>query len=184
MPKIVISYRRADSAGMTGRIYDRLEKRYGKSALFIDFDDIPVGINFRKHIDGILNECDLVLAVIGPKWLGHNEAGLLRIKDADDPVRLEMETALKGNIPIVPVLVDGAVIPNATQLPDTLQSLPDFNAATVEALANAGVRAALADLAQEIFPREQQTPAALAQLQKAEIEKWWPIIKAANIKPE
>jgi tripartite-type tricarboxylate transporter receptor subunit TctC len=59
-----------------------------------------------------------------------------------------------------------------------------LNAATVETLANPSVRARLADLAQEIFPREQQTPAALADLQKAEIEKWWPIIKAANIKPD
>jgi tripartite-type tricarboxylate transporter receptor subunit TctC len=59
-----------------------------------------------------------------------------------------------------------------------------LNAATVEALADPGVRARLADLAQEIFPRKQQTPAALADLQKAEIEKWWPIIRAANIKPE
>ena len=59
-----------------------------------------------------------------------------------------------------------------------------LNAATVETLANPSVRARLADLAQEIFPREQQTPAALADLQKAEIEKWWPIIRAANIKPE
>ncbi len=59
-----------------------------------------------------------------------------------------------------------------------------LNAVAVEALADPNVRARLADLAQEIFPREQQTPAALAELQKAEIEKWWPIIKAANIKPE
>jgi len=59
-----------------------------------------------------------------------------------------------------------------------------LNAATVEALADPNVRTRLADLALEIFPREQQTPAALAALQKAEIEKWWPIIKAANIKPE
>ena len=59
-----------------------------------------------------------------------------------------------------------------------------LNAAAVETLADPNVRARLADLAQEIFPREQQTPAALAEMQKAEISKWWPIIKAANIKPE
>jgi tripartite-type tricarboxylate transporter receptor subunit TctC len=59
-----------------------------------------------------------------------------------------------------------------------------LNAATVEALADPNVRSRLAELALDIFPREQQTPAALAALQKAEIEKWWPIIKAANIKPE
>ena len=57
-----------------------------------------------------------------------------------------------------------------------------LNAATVDTLADPNVRARLADLAQEIFPREQQTPAALAAMQKAEIEKWWPIIKGAGIK--
>jgi tripartite-type tricarboxylate transporter receptor subunit TctC len=59
-----------------------------------------------------------------------------------------------------------------------------LNSATVEALADPAVRARLNDLAQEIFPREQQTPEALAALQKAEIDKWWPIIKAAGIKGE
>jgi tripartite-type tricarboxylate transporter receptor subunit TctC len=59
-----------------------------------------------------------------------------------------------------------------------------LNAAVAEALADPSVRARLADLGQEIYPREQQTPEALAALQKAEIEKWWPIVKAANIKAE
>jgi tripartite-type tricarboxylate transporter receptor subunit TctC len=59
-----------------------------------------------------------------------------------------------------------------------------LNTAAVDALADPSVRARLADLGQEIFPRDRQTPAALAALQKAEIEKWWPIIKAANIKAE
>jgi tripartite-type tricarboxylate transporter receptor subunit TctC len=59
-----------------------------------------------------------------------------------------------------------------------------LNAAVVVALADAGVRKRLADLGQEIPPFEQQTPQALAAYHKAETEKWWPIIKAANIKAE
>jgi tripartite-type tricarboxylate transporter receptor subunit TctC len=62
--------------------------------------------------------------------------------------------------------------------------LDKLNAALVEALADPTVRQRFADLGQEIFPRERQTPAALAALQKAEIEKWWPIIKAANVKAD
>jgi tripartite-type tricarboxylate transporter receptor subunit TctC len=59
-----------------------------------------------------------------------------------------------------------------------------LNAAVVDALADAAVRSRLAEFGVEIFPRDQQTPEALRALQKAEIEKWWPIIKAANIKAE
>jgi tripartite-type tricarboxylate transporter receptor subunit TctC len=59
-----------------------------------------------------------------------------------------------------------------------------LNAAITDALADPGVRSRLADIGQEIFPREQQTPEALSAFQKAEIEKWWPIIKAAGIKGE
>jgi tripartite-type tricarboxylate transporter receptor subunit TctC len=59
-----------------------------------------------------------------------------------------------------------------------------LNAAVVGALADPLVRSRLADLGQEIFPREQQTPEALGAYHKAEIEKWWPIIKAAGIKVE
>jgi tripartite-type tricarboxylate transporter receptor subunit TctC len=75
---------------------------------------------------------------------------------------------------------NGLWVPKGTPK-DTIAKL---NAAVVEALADPGVRARLADLGQEIFPREQQTPEALAAFQKAEIEKWWPIIKAAGIKAE
>jgi tripartite-type tricarboxylate transporter receptor subunit TctC len=59
-----------------------------------------------------------------------------------------------------------------------------LNAAVVEALAEPTMRAKLAELGQDVYPRERQTPAALAALQRADIEKWWPIIKDGNIKVE
>src|SRR5580693_5052725 len=70
MPKIAISYRRADSEAMTGRIFDRLIAHYGKDAIFRDIDDIPPGIDFRVHINQTLLKTNILLAIVGPQWLG------------------------------------------------------------------------------------------------------------------
>src|SRR5262245_8714554 len=118
MPKIVVSYRRADSAGIAGRIFDRLTQRYGDESVFMDVDNIPVGIDFRRHIQDVLQACDIFLAVVGTRWTGEGGA---RIKEDADPVRVEVETALQRGLPIVPVLVDGARMPEAMDLPDSLK---------------------------------------------------------------
>jgi len=70
MPTIVISYRRADAAGTAGRMFDRLRAHFGDGSVFMDIDSIPAGTNFRQHIRGILTSSDIVLAVIGPRWMG------------------------------------------------------------------------------------------------------------------
>src|SRR5207253_2430253 len=70
MPRITISYRRDDSGVITGRIFDRLTGHYGREAVFRDIDDIPPGVDFRKHISGILDASDIVLAIVGPRWVG------------------------------------------------------------------------------------------------------------------
>jgi len=70
MPKISISYRRADSEAMTGRIFDRLTAHYGKEAIFRDIDDIPAGTDFRVHINEVLRSTHILLAIVGPAWLG------------------------------------------------------------------------------------------------------------------
>ena len=104
MPKFVLSYRRADASGIAGRIFDRLAAHYGEPSVFRDIDNIPFGVDFRKHIEMALDDCDAVIAIIGRRWLGSVRSGA-RIQDERDIVRIEIESALKKRIPIFPVLV-------------------------------------------------------------------------------
>jgi TIR domain len=132
MSKIIISYRRADSAAISGRIFDRLASHYGDDAVFMDVDKIPFGTDFREHIRKVLLEGDILLAVIGPNWLGKGTDGTSRIKDEADPVRVELETALRQKTRLIPVLVDGAAMPSTADLPDALRDLAYLNAAPLD----------------------------------------------------
>jgi hypothetical protein len=132
MSKIIISYRRADSAAISGRIFDRLASHYGDDAVFMDVDKIPFGTDFREHIRKVLLEGDILLAVIGPNWLGKGADGTSRIKDEADPVRVEVETALRQKTRVIPVLVDGAAMPSTADLPDALRDLAYLNAAPLD----------------------------------------------------
>lgn len=128
--KIFISYRRDDSLETTGRIYDRLAREFGEGAVFRDFDNMPFGVDFREHIDRRLSDCDICMVVIGPKWLTVADAsGARRIDDPRDHVRVEIETALRRNIRVVPLLIGGAPIPAESALPPSLAPL-SFRAGT------------------------------------------------------
>jgi len=132
MPKILISYRRSDSSAITGRIFDRLSHHYGEDAVFMDVDSIPIGTDFRRHIQEVLLGTDVVVAVIGTAWLGgEGAAGATRMHDKTDAVRVEIETALGRKTPIIPVLVDGAKMPAAAELPPELSDFVYLNAAEV-----------------------------------------------------
>jgi hypothetical protein len=121
MPRIVISYRRDDSAAITGRIFDRLVARYGADTVFRDVDNIPLGIDFREHINSILAQTDITLVVVGKRWFGPLPRRRRRIDDPADPVRVEVETALRNGMPVVPLLVEGEAMPDVDQLPDSLK---------------------------------------------------------------
>jgi TIR domain/WD40-like Beta Propeller Repeat len=124
LPGIFISYRRSDTPDAVGRIYDRLIAEFGKARVFKDVDSIPLGQDFRGHLNDIVGGCATVLAIIGPKWTDiRNEAGQKRLDDPDDFVRIELEAALARNVPVVPVLVGHAPMPGTSQLPSTLSSL-------------------------------------------------------------
>jgi hypothetical protein len=119
--RIAISYRRDDSAGITGRIFDRLVAHYGADSVFRDVDNIPLGVDFREHINLMLAQTDITLVVVGKRWSGPQPRRRRRIDDPADPVRVEVETALRNGMPVVPVLVEGAAMPNVEQLPDSLK---------------------------------------------------------------
>lgn len=129
MPRIAISYRRADSAAISGRLFDRLVAHYGAGSVFMDIDEIPFGIDFREHIAQVLSSCDAVVVVMGPHWSGGTDPR--RIDEPTDPVRIEVQTALERRIPVIPVLVDGAAMPEAHELPDALADLAYRNACEV-----------------------------------------------------
>jgi len=131
MPHITVSYRRADSDAITGRIFDRLALHYGKQSVFRDIDNIPPGIDFRKFINDALQETDVLLVVIGPRWLG-SRGGQARIDDESDPVRIEIETAIGRSIPIIPLLIANTRMPNTSQLPETLKAFAFLNALRID----------------------------------------------------
>lgn len=124
MSKIFISYRREDSAGYSGRLADRLALTFGDRQIFRDFEDINPGQNFAESIQAGLSGADVFLVVIGPRWLqvtDHN--GRRRLDNAEDFVRLEIETALQRDIQIIPILVNGAKMPRTADLPTSLTTL-------------------------------------------------------------
>jgi hypothetical protein len=129
--QIFISYRRDDSSASAGRLYDRLLARLPNNHIFIDVDLDP-GIDFVEAIETSVGSCDVLIAVIGKRWLlSSDEAGKRRLDSPDDFVRLEIATALKRNIRVIPVLVDGALMPPSSDLPDDLKLLARRNAVEI-----------------------------------------------------
>ena len=126
--KIFISYRRDDSAGHAGRVTDRLEREFGRDLLFMDVDGIPLGTNFVKVLHQEVAKCGALLAVIGPDWLEvRDDDGNRRLDNPNDFVRIEIAAALQRDIPVIPILLDGARMPRAGQLPEDLRELASRN---------------------------------------------------------
>ncbi len=121
---IFISYRRDDAAAWAGRLHMALEKHFRRDQLFMDVDSIQAGLDFAKVIDAEVAKCDVMLVVIGKGWRDAADAsGQRRLDDPGDFVRLEVESALRRDIRVVPVLVDGASLPKAENLPEGMQGL-------------------------------------------------------------
>jgi hypothetical protein len=129
MAGVFISYRREDSPGHAGRLFDRVRARFGDDTVFMDVTAIDAGVDFVEAIDRAVGTCDVLLAVIGPQWAGAaDHAGRKRLDNPKDFIRLEIAGALKRNVRVVPVLVDDAQLPAEADLPEDLQPLLRRNA--------------------------------------------------------
>jgi hypothetical protein len=175
MSRIFISYRRDDSAGDAGRLADHLHRRFGRDRVFLDIDTIDPGTDFVRVLHTSLQETAAVLVVIGPRWTSmRGSDGVPRLESATDFVRLEVEAALGRSIPVVPVLVQGAKMPRAEDLPASLASLVTRQAATLD-------HAEFHDDAERLCDR-------LAAMIKVEeptrwsvMRRWWPAAAVAVI---
>lgn len=129
MARVFICYRRNETKWVAGRIFDRLAEAIGRDNIFLDVSSIEPGEDFVSRITDVVGSCDVLIAVIGPAWLtAVDRRGLRRIDDARDLVRIELAAALHRKIRVIPVLVDGAVMPEEHQLPEPLMPLATRNA--------------------------------------------------------
>jgi hypothetical protein len=121
--RIFISYRRRETAGHAGRLYDKLAEHFGPERVFMDLTMEP-GVDFAETIDQAVGECGALVALIGDEWLTVTDArGRRRIDDPADVHRLEIEAALDRQVLLIPALVQDAEMPSADDLPDALDPL-------------------------------------------------------------
>lgn len=126
--RVFISYRRGDAAGYAGRVNDRLSRELGRELVFMDVDAIPLGSDFVKVLREEVGGCQVLLALIGQNWIDARDSeGRRRLEEPDDFVRVEIATALARDIPVIPVLFDGASPPPTHRLPDNLKELAHRN---------------------------------------------------------
>ena len=126
---IFVSYRREETGPVAGRLSDRLAERFGKSHVFMDVDAIQPGEDFAEVILRAVAACAVLLAIIGPSWLtAAGDRGSRRLEDPQDLMRLEIQAALTRGVRVIPILVEGAVMPAPDDLPDSLAGLARRNA--------------------------------------------------------
>lgn len=132
MIKIFINYRRSDSEGYAGRIYDHLLHWFDRDEIFFDIKKILIGSVFSKEIEDAISECGLMLAIIGPTWEDILDSkGNRRIENEDDFVRHEISLALQKGIPILPVCIRETLMPNPSNLPENIANICQINAAQI-----------------------------------------------------
>jgi hypothetical protein len=123
-----LCYRRDDTQDAAGRLYDSLAAAYGPDNVFMDIDSLPLGVNFVAQIQQQLQDCAAALVMIGRSWTTiTNHEGNRRLDDPTDHVRVEVATALRQKIPVIPILVQNASMPREAELPEDIRDLAFYN---------------------------------------------------------
>jgi hypothetical protein len=130
--RIFVSYRRSDGAMAAGRLRDELVER-GEGEVFLDVSSIKAGQDFEERINSEIRSSDVLLVIIGRNWLESLPGGSPRIQQPLDWVRLEVEAAVHHGVPLLPVLIDGAGMPSAELLPESVRVLTRLHAAELSA---------------------------------------------------
>lgn len=126
---VFINYRRDDTAGIAGRLFDRLEQDFTHDQLFFDVDSIPPGENFFEYLNKQVEACDVLLAVVGPNWQGQLDKEDYESEEhTKDYARVEIEAALRQGKKVIPVLVGGAEMPREDELPKAMRPFALRNA--------------------------------------------------------
>jgi flagellar biosynthesis GTPase FlhF len=172
MRRIFISYRRDDSEGQAGRLFDDLTAHFGSDAVFMDVAAIRKGLDFRRIIHEHVTSCGVLLVIIGKRWLSVTDGkGRRRLDDPNDFVRLEIAAALSRGIPVVPVRVHDAAMPTEQELPDALKELAFRNGTELtHARWNSDVSLLIDDIRPYIetpAPPAREAPAGDAERQHA-----------------
>ena len=169
--KIFISYRRDDSRYQARMIYEAFLRRMPRENVFMDIDTIPLGVNFVKVLEGWVEQCEVLLVLMGVGWANSTDpkTGKRRLDNPKDFVRVEIRGALTRDIPVVPVMLDGADIPDEDQLPDDIKGLLSRNAEFVEYRNfDADVQRLLKKLGVGANAKQTAAPATIAGTQRAQ----------------
>lgn len=168
MTRIFINYRRDDAHGVAGRLFDRLSRNFSPGDMFMDVDAMKPGLDFVKQLDEQVSKCDVVLAIISPGWLNAvDEKGRRKLDLPRDSVRIELSSALKREIPVIPLLVNGTLMPPEDDLPDDLKPLANRHGLELRHTRFAADSDAVIRALHDILPnwrRRHRTTAAIAAI--------------------
>jgi len=168
--RIFISYRREDAAGDAGRLADHVQRRFGAARVFLDIDTIEPGADFVRVLRESLQDTAVMLVVIGPRWTSVRAAdGSRRLDDPADFVRMEVEAALGRDIPVVPVLMQGATVPRKEDLPPSLASLATRQVAVLD-------HAEFHEDAERLCDRLTKVVEGDGSARWPLVRRWWPAL--------
>ena len=128
---VFISYRRQEASWLAAWLHDRLVAQFGEARVFLDIDWIKPGVDFMQVITEAIARSRVLLVIIGPQWVAAGGDGCRRLDRPDDPVRIELDTAFRSGLRVIPLLLDGAAMPRPGDLPEPLAGLVRLNALRV-----------------------------------------------------